>query len=427
MICQSLANQATLPFMIFLDRRSTDADPFDPQRGLTYRYMGWCMMHKTPKMIEATRSVDVRDLLLDQVVMFQADVDAWWNLSFCHAIPAFATLLWGEELFLGWVIAGCTRSVLAMHINLILLRFQHLWCPQKVLISAADSSEEEEDLMAKKSFTRQASIADVGLAMEQEAQESQPVPPLPLGKPGPSEDGGGVFVKYKVHESSSGADPSVEVKLEPLWRRSTLVDLAKDAVADILQVQAQAVKPDRPLMDLGFDSAGALKLRNKLSRRLKIELPPTLLFDHPTINAAAAYCRYDFRLASLLTKDMVDNGLALLSKRPMTPAHTDGIPAPTAQPETVLVEDDFHSSSSGLKLYWDMLADKKDAVVEVPLARAAPSMLQPPKNPETRPCGPTRQGWDHELYYSKEPQEGKTYARHGGFVEAWSCKVSFWS
>ena len=27
-------------------------------------------------------------------------------------------------------------------------------------------------------------------------------------------------------------------------------------------------------------------------------------------------------------------------------------------------------------------------------------------------------GWDHELYYSEEPQEGKTYARHAGFVEA---------
>ena len=26
-----------------------------------------------------------------QVVMFQADVDAWWNLSFSHAIPAFDT------------------------------------------------------------------------------------------------------------------------------------------------------------------------------------------------------------------------------------------------------------------------------------------------------------------------------------------------
>ncbi|CAE7948565.1 eryA [Symbiodinium sp. KB8] len=228
-----------------------------------------------------------------------------------------------------------------------------------------------------------ASIADVGLAMEQEAQASasQAVPPIPLPKPGPSEDGGGVFVKYKVHESSTGADPSVEVKLEPLWRRSTLVDLAKDAVADILQVQATAVKPDRPLMDLGFDSAGALKLRNKLSRRLKIELPPTLLFDHPTIN------------------DMVDNGIALLSKRPMTPAHADGVPATTQQgpiSHHVIVSTScqFPGGANSLKLYWDMLADKTDAVIEVPLSR-----------------------WDHELYYSQEPQEGKTYARHGGFVE----------
>ena len=26
-----------------------------------------------------------------KVVMFQADVDSWWNLSLGHAIPAFAT------------------------------------------------------------------------------------------------------------------------------------------------------------------------------------------------------------------------------------------------------------------------------------------------------------------------------------------------
>ena len=29
--------------------------------------------------------------------------------------------------------------------------------------------------------------------------------------------------------------------------------------------------------------------------------------------------------------------------------------------------------------------------------------------------------WDHELYYSKEPQKGKTYARHGGLVDSETC------
>ncbi|CAE7648230.1 pikAI, partial [Symbiodinium sp. CCMP2456] len=439
MICQSLANQGSIfrwsrDQRCHLKNKGTDADPFDPQRGLAYRYIGWSLMHKTPKMIEATRSVDVHDLLLDQVVMFQADVDAWWNLSFSHAIPAFATLLWGEELFLGWVIAGCARSVLALHINLILLCFQHLWCPQKVMVSAADAEEEEagdravtalqlsswlcrldgeEDFYAPGKATSDApawvlverfrrspsrpagralsisqhfcvrsepfngspiaSIADVGLAMEQDTNFKMPSFLLvhstsfwTLLRSAP----------LQVHESSTGADPSVEVKLEPLWRRSTLVDLAKDAVADILQVQATAVKPDRPLMDLGFDSAGLEFARDMLFARLgvffwrlKIELPPTLLFDHPTINV-----------------DMVDNGIALLSKRPMTPAHADGV--------IVSTSCQFPGGASSLKLYWDMLADKKDAVIEVPLSR-----------------------WDHELYYSQEPQEGKTYARHGGFVE----------
>eukprot|EP00438_Fugacium_kawagutii_P007774 Skav210424 [mRNA] locus=scaffold1573:373765:381934:+ [translate_table: standard] len=84
---------------------------------------------------------------------------------------------------------------------------------------------------------------------------------------------------------------------------------------------------------------------------------------------------------------MVDNGIALLSKRPMTPVGelpvTGAQHAPAAQHAT------------GLKDYWTLLSEKRDAVVQVPLAR-----------------------WDHELYFSKEPQKGKTYARHGGFVEA---------
>ncbi|CAL1148770.1 unnamed protein product [Cladocopium goreaui] len=408
----------------------TDADPYDPNRGALYRYIGWFLMHKTPKMIEATRSVDVSDLLQDQVVMFQADVDSWWNLSLGHAIPAFVTLLWGEELFLGWVIAGCFRSVLALHINLTLLRFQHLWAPQTVTFTGADSSEEEEASMGpwalgplgpwgmehkvspkqldlqetttsgrtsqqaeqtrrmgaahqpailRSVAGRMASIADAQKLMEESSKGL--VPPLELSKSASSEadDGGGVFVKYKVNESGGG-DPSLEVRLEPLWRRSTLVDLAKDAVADILQVPAASVKPDRPLMDLGFDSAGALRLRNKLARRLKIELPPTLLFDHPTIN------------------DMVDNGLALLSKRPMTPVGE--LPVTGAQhasaAQHVMVSTSCHlpGAANSLKDYWNLLAEKRDAVVQVPLAR-----------------------WDHELYYSKEPQKGKTYARHGGFVE----------
>lgn len=42
-----------------------------------------------------------RPKLRHQVVMFQADVDSWWNLSLGHAIPAFVP--WHELLAGGWV------------------------------------------------------------------------------------------------------------------------------------------------------------------------------------------------------------------------------------------------------------------------------------------------------------------------------------
>ena len=44
------------------------------------------------------------------------------------------------------------------------------------------------------------------------------------------------------------------------------------------------------------------------------------------------------------------------------------------------------SFGSGLKLYWDMLADKTDAVIEVPLSRARLSMWVPFGKPRPKFC-----------------------------------------
>ncbi|CAL6313896.1 unnamed protein product [Bathycoccus prasinos] len=49
------------------------------------------------------------------------------------------------------------------------------------------------------------------------------------------------------------------------------------------------VGDDEPLVQSGIDSLGAIELRNSLSRITNIDLPSTLIFDHPTISSIASH------------------------------------------------------------------------------------------------------------------------------------------
>ena len=66
--------------------------------------------------------------------------------------------------------------------------------------------------------------------------------------------------------------------------------LAFDAVVDLVAATAgNSVDPDAPLMDNGIDSLGAVELRNKLQAAVgdDMNLPSTLIFDHPTARLLA--------------------------------------------------------------------------------------------------------------------------------------------
>jgi acyl carrier protein len=61
-------------------------------------------------------------------------------------------------------------------------------------------------------------------------------------------------------------------------------------VGDILGLAAGAeVGLDEPLVNLGMDSLMAVELQSRVSRDLREELNPTLIFDHPTIALIAAH------------------------------------------------------------------------------------------------------------------------------------------
>ncbi len=115
--------------------------------------------------------------------------------------------------------------------------------------------------------------------------------------PGGASDAGAVAPAASAPGTGSAARdvPAVRDLLAaamPSERLDILRDLVRQQVITVLRYDG-AQPPGRGdrLMDLGFDSLMAVQLRNRLGAALGLTapLPATLMFDHPTIDAIAAF------------------------------------------------------------------------------------------------------------------------------------------
>ena len=73
-------------------------------------------------------------------------------------------------------------------------------------------------------------------------------------------------------------------------RESLVLALVREHVATVLgHSSVDYVDVDRPLLELGLDSLGAVELRNRLAQATGIRLEATLIFDYPSSEAVTAH------------------------------------------------------------------------------------------------------------------------------------------
>ncbi|WP_455753787.1 type I polyketide synthase, partial [Streptomyces koyangensis] len=165
-------------------------------------------------------------------------------------------------------------------------------------------------------------------------------------------------------------------------QRQLLTELVRGHVAAVLGYgAAQDVVPQRAFKDLGFDSVGAVELRNRLSIAVGVRLSSTLVFDYPNTAALAEHIR-----AELVGAAGAESGGAVRV-----------VAAAGGEPIAIIgMGCRLPGDVRGPEQFWELLTNGTDAISPFP----------------------TDRGWDafEQEFGNEAVRSGGAYPREGGFV-----------
>jgi acyl transferase domain-containing protein/acyl carrier protein len=184
--------------------------------------------------------------------------------------------------------------------------------------------------------------------------------------------------------SAGGADGLAKrlARLGEPEQQALLLGMVREHVAAVLgHGSPDAVTGANAFKELGFDSLTSVELRNRLNTATGLRLPATLVFDYPSPLAVAEHLRAELAPAGL----PITVPLAVAASVTDEPIAIVGLGC--RFPGGVSTPDEL----------WDLVATGRSGVSEFP----------------------TDRGWDLAGLYDPDPDAlGKSYARHGGFVDA---------
>lgn len=176
------------------------------------------------------------------------------------------------------------------------------------------------------------------------------------------------------------------------FTRDELIEWLVQEIAENLFIPEDEIEWDEPFTSYGMDSAQAVLIVSALGEKVGMELPPTLFWDYPNIQAVVDYVIKSARVEGDKTEGTNEAGGAQVETVRFA-HHVDARPG--KEPVALIGIGCRFPGARGTKEFWNLLKNGVDAITEVPENR-----------------------WNIDDYYHPEPgKSGKMVTRWGGFID----------